>query len=104
MSPSNCIRETQSQSRLSSFVRTFNLGLQKCRYSINCAIDIFDWGNSFKGKNVHEQVHFFNKTILNIFHNYIPNKTILCNDKDPPWFNNEIRKILTKKMRYSNSM
>ena len=72
--------------------------------SINRAIDIFDWGNSFKGKNVHEQVHFFNKTILNIFHNYIPNKTILCNDKDPPWFNNEIRKILTKKMRYSNSM
>ena len=65
--------------------------------SINCAIDIFDWGNSFKGKNVHEQVHFFNKTILNIFHNYIPNKTILCNDKDPPWFNNEIRRILTKK-------
>ena len=65
--------------------------------SINRAIEIFDWGNSFKGKNVHEQVHFFNKTILNIFHNYIPNKTILCNDKDPPWFNNEIRKILTKK-------
>ena len=65
--------------------------------SINRAIDIFDWGNSFKGKNVHEQVHFFNKTILNIFRNYIPNKTILCNDNDPPWFNNVIRKILTKK-------
>ena len=65
--------------------------------SINRAIDIFDWVNSFKGKNVHEQVHFFNKTILNIFHNYIPNKTILCNDKDPPWFNNEIRRILNKK-------
>ena len=52
--------------------------------SINRAIDIFDWGNSFKGKNVHEQVHFFNKTILNIFQIYIPNKTILCTDKDPP--------------------
>ena len=71
--------------------------------SINRAIDIFDWCNSFKGKNVHEQVHFFNKTILNIFHNYIPNKTILCNDKDRLWFNHEIRKIL-RKMRYSNSM
>ena len=71
--------------------------------SINRAIDIFDWGNSFEGKNVHEQVHFINKTILNIFHNYIPNKTILCNDKDPPWFNNEIRNILVMKMRYSNS-
>ena len=29
--------------------------------SINRAIDIFDWGNSFEVKNVHEQVHFFNK-------------------------------------------
>ena len=65
--------------------------------SINRAIDIFDWGNSFESKNVHEHVHFFNKTILNIFYNYIPNKTILCKNKDPPWFNNEIRKILTKK-------
>ena len=65
--------------------------------SINRAIDIFNWGNSFKAKNVHEQVHFFNTTILNIFHNYIPNKTIFCNDKDPPWFDNEIRKILTMK-------
>ena len=79
MSPSNYIRETQSQSRVSSFVRAFNLGL--CRYyinadttSINRVIDIFDWGNSFGGKSVHEQVHFFNKTILNIFHIYIPNK------------------------------
>ena len=54
-------------------------------------------GNSFKGKNVHEQVHIFNKAILNIFHNYVPNKTILCNDKDPPWFNIKIRKILAKK-------
>ena len=64
--------------------------------SINCVIDIFDWGKSFEGKNVHEQVHLFNKTILNIFHNYIPNRTILFNNKHPPWFNNEIRKILTK--------
>ena len=63
---------------------------------------MFDWGNSFEGKNVHEQVHFFNKTILNIFHNYIFNKAI-CNDKDSPWFDNEIRKIL-RKNRYSNNI
>ena len=37
-----------------------------------------------------------NKTMLNIFHNFIPNKNIICNDKDPPWFNNQI-KILTEK-------
>ena len=65
--------------------------------SINRTIEIFDCGNSFKSKNVHEKVLFFNNTILNIFHNHIPNKTILCNDKDPLWFNNDFRKILTKK-------
>ena len=52
---------------------------------------------------IHSKVRMFLKkstsvtTILNIFHNYIPNKTNLCNDKDPLWFNNEIKKILTKK-------
>ena len=34
---------------------------------------------------------------LEYFHSCIPNKTILCNDKDPPLFNNEIRNILTMK-------
>ena len=71
--------------------------------AINRAIDIFDSGDSLKGKYIHEQVHFFNKTILKIFQHYLPNKAILCNDKDPSWFNNEIRKILTKKMRYLNN-
>ena len=42
--------------------------------SINRVIDIFDYGNSFEGKNVHEKAHFFNKTIMNIFQNYIPIK------------------------------
>ena len=51
--------------------------------SINHIINIFDWGNPFEGKNVHEQVQFFNKIILNIFHNYIPKQNYLCNDKDP---------------------
>ena len=44
--------------------------------SINRAIEIFDWVNSLKAKNIHEQVHFLKK--------------------NPPWFNNEIRKILRK--------
>ena len=25
--------------------------------------------------------------MLNIFHNFIPNKNMIRNDKDPPWFN-----------------
>ena len=65
--------------------------------SINRAIDIFNWGNSFKGKNVHQQVHFFNKTILSNFHYHIPNNTVIYNHNDSMWFNNKIRKMLTNK-------
>ena len=37
------------------------------------------------------------KTILNIFHNFIPNKNKFCYDKDPPWFNNQIKTLIEKK-------
>ena len=42
-------------------------------------------------------VEFFNKTLLNIFHNYIPNKFIFCDDKDPPWINEEIKSLVDRK-------
>ena len=42
--------------------------------SVNRSIQIFDWSYLFSGKNVHEQVELFNKTLLNIFHNFILTK------------------------------
>ena len=44
---------------------------------INRAIDQFDWMNLFLDKNITEEVILFNRTILNIFHNVIPNKIAL---------------------------
>ena len=35
--------------------------------------------------------------MLNMFHKFIPNKNIICNDKDPPWFNNQIKALIEKK-------
>ena len=64
---------------------------------INRSIESFDWSKLFSGKNVHEQVELFNKTLLNIFHNFIPNKIILCDDRDPPWMNDEIKKMIKRK-------
>ena len=46
---------------------------------------------------MNEQVKLFNKTLLNIFHNFIPNKIILCDDKDPPWMNDKIKKLIKRK-------
>ena len=47
---------------------------------INRAIDQFDWVNLFLGKKINEQVVLFNRTILNILHNFIPNKIILYDE------------------------
>ena len=65
--------------------------------SIDPATDIFDWGNSLEDKNVHEQVHLLkNKIKPRVFFTTIfLKKTIICNDKCPSCFNNEIRKIRT---------
>ena len=46
---------------------------------------------------MHQQVEIFNKILLNIFHNYIPNKFISCDDKDPPWINEEIKSLIHRK-------
>ena len=64
---------------------------------INRAIDQFDWANFFLDKNINEQVIIFNRTILNIFHNFIQNKIILCDDRDPPWMNEKIKHPINKK-------
>ena len=42
-------------------------------------------------------MEIFNQTILNIFHNFIPNKTILCDDRDPPWINEKLKSLIRKK-------
>ena len=70
---------------------------------INRAIDQFDWINLFLDKNINEQVILFNRTILNISHNFIPNKIILCDDRDPPWMNKKIKHLIKEKSYISKT-
>ena len=39
-------------------------------------------------------MNIFNETILNILRNFIPHETVLCDDRDPPWFNNKIKSLI----------
>ena len=52
---------------------------------------------AFSNTNINEKVSLFNKTILNILNNYIPHETIICDDKDPPWFNSRIKSLIENK-------
>ena len=60
---------------------------------IRRSINEFDWDRAFASKHVDEKVLIFNKTVLNIFSNFIPHEVIACNDKDPPWFNGKIKSL-----------
>ena len=43
------------------------------------------WRFMFLNKNFHEQAPIFNNTLMKIFSNYISNKCITIDDRDPPW-------------------
>ena len=55
------------------------------KVSINRAINAIGWEELFANKTVESQVSELNDLLLNIYSNYIPNKTVLCDDKDSPW-------------------
>ena len=42
-------------------------------------------------------MYLFNKTIRNIITNYIPQETIICNERDPLWINKNIKKLINDK-------
>ena len=64
---------------------------------IRRAIDQFDWLRALSNVNVDEKVYFFTKTQLNIIQNFIPQETITYDDRDPPWINKVIKKLMIKK-------
>ena len=34
---------------------------------------------------------------MNIMQNFLPNETIICDDRDPPWINKEIKQLIEQK-------
>ena len=53
---------------------------------------MFNWEKLFQNKNTHDQL--FNEAVVNIVSNYIPNKFIICSDKDPPGLNDHIKRLI----------
>ena len=52
--------------------------------AINVALHKVDCEFLFSNKSVNQQVIIFNRTVMNIFLNFIPNKFVTFNDRDPP--------------------
>ena len=58
------------------------------------------WENTFNHRNPHQQVAIFNKTIINIFSNFVCNRLITCDDGDPPWMN----KCVKNQIKWKNKI
>ena len=65
---------------------------------IKKAISLFDWEFSLNNIDINEQVSIFNKRIMNIMSNCVPNELITCDDRDPPWMNRYIKISLLQKV------
>ena len=64
------------------------------------AIDLFDWDKALRFNDVDKQVAIFSDTLMNIMQNFIPNETIICDDRDHPWINKEIKQLTEQKKQF----
>ena len=64
---------------------------------IKQTIELLDWEKGLSNLDMNKQVSVFNKTIMNIFENFILHETFTCNDKDPPWMNKQIKTLVEKR-------
>ena len=64
--------------------------------NIRKTLDSVKWERPFDQLDINAQFAAFNETILNVFRNYVPNKYITIDDKDPVWMK-ENKKQRSKK-------
>ena len=57
---------------------------------ISKAIQGFDWDKAFLDKSTDEKASILTKAVLNIMSNFIPNKKIIIDDRDPPWIKSDL--------------
>ena len=66
--------------------------------NIKYAMSNFNWSKAFKNLSVDGKIRPLNETLLNIFRNYIPNKKIKCDYRQPPWINDNTTKFFETKI------
>ena len=50
--------------------------------------------------DVNKQAAIFRGILMNIMQNFVPNETIICDDRDPPWMNKEIKQLTEYKKQF----
>ena len=65
------------------------------------ALDLVNWERLFDQKSIDGRIATFNGTVLNTFRNFVPNKYITIDHKDPVWMIETIKsKMKAKNILY----
>ena len=72
--------------------------------NIRKALDSVNWERLFDQKAINAQVTAFNETILSVSRNYVPNKYITIDDKDPFWMNENIKTKIKEKNTFCEKL
>ena len=63
--------------------------------------DSVNWERLFGQHDINQQVKTLNEVLLNIFRNYVSNKYIIIDHKDPLWMNDTVKsKIIAKNLLF----
>ena len=58
---------------------------------------MFDWDKSLCINDVDKQGTIYSNTLMKIMQNFLPNKTIICNDRNLLWMNKAIKHLIEQK-------
>ena len=56
----------------------------------------------FSGLDVNKMTHLFTSKCVSIFSEFIPNKTVTCDNCDPPWMTPSLKSAIKRKHREYN--
>ena len=66
---------------------------------IQRSISSINWEFLFWGKSINKKVDIVNECLKNIFHNFVPNKVIKCDYRQPPWVTYSIKNKLKERAK-----
>ena len=66
---------------------------------IKSAIANIDWPTMFSGLDVDKMTYLFTSKCASIFSEFIPDKTITCDNRDPPWMTTSLKSVIKRKHR-----
>ena len=69
---------------------------------IKSALENIEWPTIFAGLDVDDMTQLFTSKCLSILSQYIPNKIITCDDRDPPWMTAALNSAIKRKHRVYN--